>query len=846
MKSIIINKVRVQILSESVIRLELQRNGRFCDDETFLVAGKKNFKGYDGFVVASNGVCKIISLGGYNLYVPEDGKSLSGIYLNNSEGKTVYKYKKTANTGELPPLDKTPEVYPVSDETRIIIPDGGYTYRGDIKDSGYIIEEKVEDVYLLLTGKDARKLRKLYVELTGRCELVRLSTLGSWNSKYYAYTDAEARQLILDYEEKDVPLDVMVIDTDWRAASERGIGYDIDTNLFPDMADFMDFAHSHGVEIMFNDHPEPVEGATSVLSSEEVKFREEKLQSVMEKGLDIWWYDRNWSTHLLSPSPEIKWETFGLYLFEDITRHFYQKQAKSKNYYRRPVIMGNAVNIENGAYRSITDSASHRFSIQWTGDIASDEAALAQEIDNMIKCTNNAIPYINFDCGGHVGNPHGELFVRWMQFGTLSPVFRPHCTKYLLRYREPWVFGEEALNIVREYNKLRYRLLPVLYKNAYESYACGEPICKSLGFEYPNDKKAHARRDEYMIGNDLLVAPVGGECPDNLAAGEYAKPVSVKFFDGINCEGDPIAETEWKTLKMVLDHTSPLSGVPVYNFSAHIETEVMFSADRQLFIRSDDGCTVWVDGEKVVEDKTLHSAALMPLCVAEGGKPHKIVIDYFQAGGEACLELLSGAVREKSEREIYLPAGRWIDLFDGKAYNGPKTFKKQYDLRSMPLFVRAGALLPLAYDAKNTKEQKWNKLVYDFYPCKDAADEGYLYEDDTETTAYKFGEFRKSAHSARYIESENCFEVVLFAGEGKFKGKKEFKTRDITVKYHRLSGADKVKKVTLNGETADFKNSNRKEGMFPLNTEKNAADSSVVNVKFKADTDKKYVVRFYL
>ena len=87
---------------------------------------------------------------------------------------------------------------------------------------------------MLLCGKDAKKLRRLYVELTGRNELVRLSTLGGWNSKYYAYTEETAKQLILDYEKYDVPLDVMVIDTDWRSC-EGGWGYDINTALFPDL-----------------------------------------------------------------------------------------------------------------------------------------------------------------------------------------------------------------------------------------------------------------------------------------------------------------------------------------------------------------------------------------------------------------------------------------------------------------------------------------------------------------------------------------------------------------------------------------------------------------------------------
>ena len=140
----------------------------------------------------------------------------------------MYTYKKIKNSGELPPLYKTPEVFAISDTPRITVPEGGYSSE---RKGEYTVEENVEDIYLLLCEKDAKLLRKLYVELTGKPELVRLSTLGGWNSKYYAYTEEEAKQLILDYEKHDVPLDVMVIDTDWRSC-ENGWGYDINTKLF--------------------------------------------------------------------------------------------------------------------------------------------------------------------------------------------------------------------------------------------------------------------------------------------------------------------------------------------------------------------------------------------------------------------------------------------------------------------------------------------------------------------------------------------------------------------------------------------------------------------------------------
>ena len=837
MEQIILDNIRVQLLSEDIVHIEYKKSGKFCDDNTFFIPNKGQ---YENTAVSYTQESNVICFGEYELYVPENAKSLSGVKLEKN-GKRVYFYKKLANSGELPRLDKTPEVFALSDTPRIIVPEGGYSAE---RKGEYKVTENVQDIYLLLCQQNAKKLRKLYVELTGKCELVRLSTLGGWNSKYYAYTEEEAKQLILDYEKHDVPLDVMVIDTDWRSC-ENGWGYDINTKLFPDMKRFMDFAHSHGVEICFNDHPEPVEGK-QVFDHKEIAYRERNLQSLMEKGLDIWWYDRNWSTKLITPSKGVNHETLGLYLFEDVTRHHYQKQTGSKDVYRRPVIMGNVDNVANGCYLSIYSTASHRYSVQWTGDIASEPDALSQEVDTMLKCTNNCIPYVNSDCGGHLGNPTKEGFIRWMQFGTLSPVFRPHCTNTVERTREPWVYDEETEDIVKEYNNLRYRLLPVIYKNAYNAYETGEPIFKSLGFEYPDDKKATARNDEYMLGNDLIIAPIGGIYPSPILSENYKSPVKVTFYDGTELKGEPIAKANWKTVEMVLNHTSPQKGVPVYNFSARLETTLKFKKNMRLYIKCDDGSTVWVDGKNVHEDKTLHSAMLFPLCEVSANELHKIEIEYFQAGGEASCVLCCTEIHSEEGKNVYLPQGKWLEPFSGKIYAGGKNVCKEYGLREMPLFVRLGALLPLAHEAHNTKQQKWDKLVFDFYPCKEENDSGYLYEDDTETTAYKLGQFRKSAYEAFYSESENAFVIRLHAAEGSFSGEKCFSNRDIVVKYHLLKGADSVKKVMVNGKDVGFAKAKKNSSLLPLNTERNAPDGGVISVPLKTDVSKEYEIKFYL
>ena len=215
MKSITFGSVRIQLLSEEIVRIEYARKGKFCDDNTFFIPSRDKFGEEPQFKQYGN----YIVFGDYSLSVPEGGRGLSGITLTKN-GSNVYRYKRLLNSGELPALDKTPEVFALSDNPRIIVPEGGYSKD---RKGQYKVEENVQDIYLLLCKKDAKKLRKLYVGLTGRNELVRLSTLGGWNSKYYAYTEDEAKQLISDYEKHNVPLDVMVIDTDWRSC-EHGWG----------------------------------------------------------------------------------------------------------------------------------------------------------------------------------------------------------------------------------------------------------------------------------------------------------------------------------------------------------------------------------------------------------------------------------------------------------------------------------------------------------------------------------------------------------------------------------------------------------------------------------------------
>jgi alpha-glucosidase (family GH31 glycosyl hydrolase) len=844
MKKIIIDKIRVELLSKEIVRLEYNPKKNFLDDNTFIIPTRNEFLDEVEYELIEDNDITIISLDEVKIYVPKLANSLKGIMVKKDDN-IIYSYKKIKNSGELPPLNKTPYLFPLMDNPRIIVPPSGYSYQGDFENSGFKIEKNAQDIYLLICKNDFIKLRQLFVNLTGKTEMVRLSTLGSWNSCYFKYDEESAKKMILDYEKYDIPLDNLVIDTDWRAASDRGIGYDIDTKLFPDMKRFFDFAHQHNVEVMFNDHPEPVKGTTSLLDPREVKYREEKLTEHLENGLDYWWYDRNWHTKLITPVKDIACETWGMYLYTDITKHY--NQRKNNIDYRRPTIMGNANNIINGKYIKCFDSISHRFPIQWTGDIPSDSMSIKQEIKNIIKCGNNANPYVHPDCGGHIGNPDKELFIRWMQFGSLAPVLRPHCTNSVFKFREPWNYDEETVEIVREYIKMRYRLLPVIYQSSYNSYVTGEPICKQLGFNYPNDEKALVIDNEYMIGNNILVAPVYNSDSIKIPTKNYVTSVKAKYYANTELRGNPIFETETNKLDFHWNNTSPSQNVPIYNFSAVYEMTLCFEDDVELVIESDDGSKVYVDGEIVFSDWKNHPAQKSTVCKLTKNNNHHVKIEYFQGYGDACISLLYKKIYEKPvSKSVYLPNGKWMDAFTGKIYQGGKTYKRVYDYKIMPIYVRLGALIPLAYTSKTTKEQSWDKLIYDFYPCKDFFDKGYLYEDDTQTVAYKHGKMRISEYVTSYDKDSNIIKVNLYKSQGEFDSEKCLNFRNITLKYHLLNEVNKVKKVLINKKEVSFNIHKMNKDVFLFSDLDCSCDSDTLTINFNISVNEDYQIEFVL
>ncbi|MBO3749102.1 alpha-xylosidase [Streptosporangiaceae bacterium NEAU-GS5] len=144
-----------------------------------------------------------------------------------------------------------------------------------------------------------------------------------------------------------------------------------------------------------------------------------------------------------------------------------------------------------------------RHSAQWSGDSDAVYPAMGSTIRGGLSHGLSGVPFWSHDAGGFHGRPTDDLFVRWAQFGALSPLVRFHGTTS----REPWEFPDVEAQVV-EAIRMRYRLMPYIYSAAVTAAETGAPMMRALCVDYPDDPVAWQADLEYLLGEDLLVAPM--------------------------------------------------------------------------------------------------------------------------------------------------------------------------------------------------------------------------------------------------------------------------------------------------------------------------------------------------
>ncbi|TVT09182.1 carbohydrate-binding protein [Amycolatopsis bartoniae] len=398
-----------------------------------------------------------------------------------------------------------------------------------------------QDGYVFAYGQDYSQALKDLATLTGPALLLPQYTYGVWYSEYFDRTAAEYQDIVNRFRTEGVPLDVLVVDTDYKSPN-RWNGWEIDPTRIPDPVAFFQWVHDQGLHTTLNIHPsilasDPQFPAAQAAAKGKLKpggcggggsdcyvfdFGDPDqlnaylgLHRTMEQqGVDFWWLD--WccdgsQSSLPGVTPDA-WinQQYANEPTPDGTRGFAFSRAYGS--------------LQAGGYSSPTAVptgpwADKRTTLHFTGDTISDWATLGFEVGYTPgESAATGLPSVSHDIGGHTnglqepGSEPGstklpdDLYARWVQFGTFQPIDRLHSNH---SDRLPWQYGAAADASATKFLNLREDLLPYTYTLAQQATATGQPIVRPLYLQYPGEQEAYAQAGgEYLYGPDVLVAPV--------------------------------------------------------------------------------------------------------------------------------------------------------------------------------------------------------------------------------------------------------------------------------------------------------------------------------------------------
>jgi alpha-D-xyloside xylohydrolase len=153
-----------------------------------------------------------------------------------------------------------------------------------------------------------------------------------------------------------------------------------------------------------------------------------------------------------------------------------------------------------------------KYPVHWGGDSTSTFVSMAESMRAGLSLCLSGFSFWSHDISGFEDTASPEVYMRWAQFGLLSSHSRLHGSS---SYRVPWLFGERAPEVVRQFTSLKCRLMPYLYAAAVEACETGLPMMRAMVMEFPSDRTSEDLDRQYMLGGNLLVAPVFRE--DNVA-----------------------------------------------------------------------------------------------------------------------------------------------------------------------------------------------------------------------------------------------------------------------------------------------------------------------------------------
>lgn len=479
-----------------------------------------------------------------------------------------------------------------------------------INEDGWIKpkERKHIDLYFLGYGRDYLQTLKDYFHLTGYPPLIPRYALGNWWSRFYPYSEQTYKELMYRFDEENIPFSVAVLDMDWHMIdipAEYGsgwTGYTWNRDLFPEPVRFLNWLHDLGVQISLNLHPahgiQPHEDAYENMASElgldsskkqgiEFDVTDSKFMDAYftylhhpheEDGVDFWWID--WQQGNISKMDGVD----PLWM---LNHYHYLDHGRDG---KRPLIFSRYAGL-----------GSHRYPLGFSGDTITTWDSLDFQPYFTSTASNVGYTWWSHDIGGHMrGTKDKELYVRWLQYGTFSPINRLHSTGGKYNGKEPWRYGFESEKVVKEFLRLRHQLIPYLYSMNVLTHQDGLPLVRPLYYHHPWNEEAYSIKNQYYFGTELLAAPITSKI-DPIVQRAHVKTWLPKgtwfdFFSGTRYRGDRL-----------MDVYRPLNTIPIFAKAGAIipknavienKTENPKSIELIVFAGADGYFTLYEDSGK--------------------------------------------------------------------------------------------------------------------------------------------------------------------------------------------------------------------------------------------------------
>ncbi len=539
--------------------------------------------------------------------------------------------------------------------------------------------------YYFIYGKNADGVVAGMRNLTGNVPMLPLWTYGYWQSKERYKSQEELVNVVKKYRDLKVPLDGIIQDWQYWGNNYQWNAMDFINPDFSDAKQMIQDIHDMNAHLsvsiwssfgpmtnqyremdkkgmLFNFGTWPESGrevwppdmnypsGVRVYDAYNPEARDIYWKylnkGVFSLGVDSWWMDSTEPDHLSQKPEDLNTKTY-LGSFRKVRNAYplvavggvYDHQRKTTSD-KRVFILTRSAFAGQQRYAANT----------WSGDVNSTWEMLRNQVPAGLNFSLTGNPNFNSDIGGFFAGAYNkdggtknpmfqELYVRWLQYGTFTPMMRSHGTDIP---REIYQFGNKGdvvYDAIEKFIKLRYSLLPYIYSTSWDVTKNSSSFMRALSMDFAADRKTWDINNEYLFGQSLLIAPV------------------------LNAQYTP-----------------------------------------EKVIKTDEN-EGWNN---------------------TGNKKEGMVsrIDF----------------TENKSVKVYLPAGaEWFDFWTNEKHKGGQEIRKNVNLQTIPLYVKAGSIIPFGPEVQYATEKKWDHLTVKIYPGADA--DFVLYEDEFDNYNYEKGAF---------------------------------------------------------------------------------------------------------